>query len=137
MVWLRSVVFWRLATALLAWARFLLAFCVRATCVALRALLPGLLACGLFLLAFLLLSLAFFVVFVWFACCCRVSLRFSGAGAGLAGGKFSGLALGALGRGAGWKSPGSGASSPSAKLGVAENATAAMRMEAMVRVNCI
>src|SRR5574343_11395 len=47
--------------------------------------------------------------FVWLAWLGRGSLPFSALGAGLAGGRFSGLALGGLGGGAGWKSPGSGA----------------------------
>lgn len=134
---LRSAVFGRLLTVWPARARGLPGFWAREACVAWRALLAGFLACCLFLLAFLLLVLACFAGFVWLAWLGRGSLPFSALGAGLAGGRFSGLALGGLGSGAGWKSPGSGASSPSAKLGVAENATAAMRMEAMVRVNCI
>ncbi|MDC7716738.1 hypothetical protein PQU95_05855 [Vogesella sp. DC21W] len=137
LAWLRRLGFWRFATALLAWVRFLPIFCVRGACVALRALLAGALACCLFLLAFLLLAWVWFAGFARLAWLWRGSLFFSALGAGLAGGRLSGLALGGLGGGAGWKSPGSGASSPSAKLGVAENATAAMSMEAMVRVNCI
>ncbi|MBP7579452.1 MAG: hypothetical protein KA757_00375 [Vogesella sp.] len=134
---LRGVVFWRFATTLPACGRLLPDFCIRADGAALRACRLGFLACGLFLLTFLLPAAALLAGLLRVAWLWRVSLPFSALGAGLTGGRFSGLALGGLGSGAGWKSPGSGASSPSAKLGVAENATAAMRMEAMVRVNCI
>jgi len=53
------------------------------------------------------------------------------------GGKTGGLALGCLAGGAAWKSPGRGASSPSACTGMAESASPSARMDAMVRVNCM